>query len=409
MNQARVRGGQNIIKVPQLAWHGPRDLELPLPEGWQVEVCNMAGYDRPAMDPKQIQAAVANPIGMPPLREFARDKKEVAIIFDDLCRVTRVAEIVPFILKELGEAGIPDTNIRFIAALGNHGAMDRSGFIKKLGEATLARFAVYNHNAHDLCTYVGTTSRGTKVFVNSEVMHCDLKIAISSVSPHMSVAFSGGGKMILPGVCSIQTVETNHTLPPGDYETNSRRLDMEEAAKFAGLNFVIECLVNLWGDTAALFAGAETEAHEAAVQEARRHYLTPKAVDKDIVIANAYAKVMESAGSIKTAASLVQQGGSFVLISNSPEGQVVHFLGGVWGRTKTEGGRKELRIPIPPNVQRAIVFTEYSDLAGLGFFKSLEKVEQMTRWNDVIQTLQRVHGDHARVAVYPSADIVYFG
>ena len=55
------------------------------------------------------------------------------------------------------------------------------------------------------------------------------------------------------------------------------------------------------------------------------------------------------------------------------------------------------------------MFTEYSDLAGVGFFKSLEKVEQMTRWNDVIQTLQRVHGDHAKVAVYPSADIVYFG
>jgi nickel-dependent lactate racemase len=409
MNQARVGHTPKIIKVPQLAWHGPRDLDLPMPEGWEVEICNMAGYNRPAMDPKQIETAVANPIGMPPLKEFARDKKEVAIIFDDLCRVTRVAEIVPFILKELGEAGVPDSRIRFIAALGNHGAMDRFALAKKLGEATLARFPVYNHNAHDLCTHVGTTSRGTKVFVNSEVMHCDLKIAISSVTPHMSVAFSGGGKMILPGVASIQTVETNHTLPTGDYETNSRRLDMEETAKLAGLNMVIECIVNLWGDTVALFAGAETEAHEAAVQEARRHYLCPKAVNKDIVVANAYAKVMESAGSIKTATSLAQKGGSFVLISNSPEGQVVHFLGGVWGRTKTDAGRKELRIPIPPNVQRAIVFTEYSDLAGLGFFKSLEKVEQMTRWNDVIQTLQRLHGDHAKVVVYPSADIVYFG
>jgi nickel-dependent lactate racemase len=359
------------------------------------------------MNDKQIKASVTSPIGMAPLKKFARGKKEVVILFDDICRVTRVGKIVPFVLEELAEAGIPDSRIRFIAALGNHGAMDRAAFAKKLGEATLARFPVYNHNPYDNCTYVGTTSRGTKLFVNAEVMQCDLKIAISSVTPHPSVVFGGGGKMILPGVASIESVQANHSLPRGDYETNSMRLDMEEVAKLVGLDFVVGCIVNLWGDTVAIFAGAEMAAHEAAVKEARAHYLCSRAESKDIVIANTYAKVIESAIGVKTAVSLSQKGGSLVIISNAPEGQVVHYLGGVWGRMTA--GRKKIRFSLPPNVHRLIVYTEYPDIAGLGFIEPSDKILQLSNWNDVIHVLQRFHGDHAEVAIYPSADIQHFG
>jgi len=397
----------HIVKVPQLAWHGPRDLDLLLPEEWQVEVCNIVGYNRPAMNGEQIKASVTHLIGMPPLREYARDKKEVVIIFDDNTRVTRAAKIVPFILEELSVAGIPDSRIRFMSALGNHAAMDRATLAKKLGEATLARFPVYNHNPHDNCTYVGTTSRGTKLYVNAEVMQCDLKISISAVTPHTAVAFSGGGKLILPGVSSVESIFANHKLARGDYETNSMRLDMEEIAQMAGLDLAIECIVNLRGDTVAIFAGAEIAAHEAAVKEARSHYLCRKAENKDIVIANTYAKVMESANGAKTVASLSQKGGSLVIISNAPEGQVVHYLGGVWGR-KT-AGKKKIRFSLPPNAHRAIVYTEYPDIVGLGFIEPPEKVLQLSDWNDVIRTLQQFHGDHAAVAVYPNADILHFG
>jgi len=57
------------------------------------------------MKPNEIRAAIASPIGMPPLREMARGKKEVAIIFDDMTRSTQVSAIVPSFLEELAEAG----------------------------------------------------------------------------------------------------------------------------------------------------------------------------------------------------------------------------------------------------------------------------------------------------------------
>jgi nickel-dependent lactate racemase len=402
------RIGKTIVRAPQLVWNGPRDLELPFPEGWDVEVCNFSGHDRPAMNGDQIRAAVAAPVGMPPLREFARGRKEAVVIFDDITRPLRAAKIVPYVLEELAEAGIPDQRIRFIAAVGTHGPMDRTAFAKKLGEAALARFPVYNHNAHDNCTYVGTTSRGTKLLVNAEVMCCDLKIAIGGVTPHTFTVFSGGGKMILPGVSSIESIATNHVLPMGDYETNSRRLDMEEVAMLAGLDMVIECLFNRWGETTAIFAGAEIQAHESAVMEARAHYLCRKAENKDVVVANMYAKAMEARIGIRTSVSLAQKGGSLVLIANAPEGQASHYLFGPWGRVNP-GGRIKTVPTLPPNVDRLIIYSEYPDIAGFGNLEPAEKVLHLSSWSDVIKTLQGVHGNNASVAVYPNSDTQYFG
>ncbi len=402
----------NVIKLPQLAWHDPKELELPLLDGWQIEIRNMAGYNRPALTDEQIEASVTNPIGTAPIRDLARGKKEVVIIFDDMARVTRVGRIVPYVLEELKEASIHDSAIRFIAATGTHAPMDRIDFAKKLGEGTLARFPVYNHNIYENCTYVGTTSRGTRVSINAEVMQCDLKIAIGSVTPHISTVFSGGGKMILPGVASIETIEHNHKLPlteqeRDNYEINHRRLDMEEAAKLAGLDVIIDCIVNMWGDTVAIFAGAETPAHEASVKYAKTHYLTTKAQDKHIVIANTFAKVTEAATALKTEASVSQEGGDFVLIANAPEGQVVHYLMGPWGQTI--GGRLRMQFPVSPHINHFIVYSKYPDIASLGWFEKSDRVLPMGDWDDVLGILQESHGDSATVALYPNADIQYFG
>jgi nickel-dependent lactate racemase len=401
-----------LIKVPQLAWYEPKTLDLSFPDSWQVEVCNMAGHDRLAMTDDQIGAAITNLIGMPPIREIAKGKQEVVVIFDDLCRVTRVSKIVPAILRELAQAGVPDDNLRFVAATATHRAMNRIELAKKLGEETLARFRVYNHNPFHNCEYVGTTSYDTKVFINAEVMSCDLKIAVGSLTPHIMVLFGGGGKMILPGVASIETVMANHTIPipdRKDYDNHPRRLDMEEAAALAGLDVNIECLVNQWGDTTAIYAGARIQAHAAGVSEARLHYATPKAEEKDIVIANTYAKASEAiTGAFLAMPSVTQKGGDFVLICNAPEGQVVHYGSGVWG--KALGGLMGTlpQVEIPPHIKHFIVYTEYPDFSGLGYFKKSDKLLVMDNWKDVIKFLQGFHGSDTEVAVYPNSDIQYF-
>ena len=410
-----------MLKLPQLAWAKTKELELPLADSWQVEMGYMAGYDRPALTPDQIKAALTqNLIGTPPIREIAKGKKDVVIIFDDMTRVTRVADIVPFVLEELAEAGIPDNRIRFIAALGCHGAMNRSDFVKKLGEETVARFPVYNHNPYANCTYVGTTAAfGTKVYVNEEVMKCDLRIAIGSVVPHPRTGFGGGGKIILPGVTSFETTEYNHkmffktlqeqgptVIGMGVFDPNPARIDIEEAATLTGLDVLINCLVNMWGETTAIFAGALKPTYAVAIQEAKAHYLTPRAKGKDIVIANTFAKANEAwIGLGITYPALKPEGGDIVIIANNPEGQVTHYLLGPFGNTIWGPLRRERKIP--QQVNRLIVYTEYPDLGSRAWFGTTDKTLFLHNWDDVLQILQEAHGKDAKVVVYPNAEIQY--
>ncbi len=74
---------------------------------------------------------------------------------------------------------------------------------------------------------------------------------------------------------------------------------------------------------------------------------------------------------------------------------------------KTIGGNIRLQIKLPPHVNHLIIFNEYPDIAGLGYFEEPEKVLLMNRWDDVLQLLQESHGTDARVAVYPNAEIQY--
>lgn len=410
------------ISLPQLAWHGPKNLDISLPESWDIQTCNMAGYDRPPMSPGEIRKAVSAPIGMEPLSEYARGKKEVVIIFDDVTRVTRVADIVPHVLDELAAAGIRDNRVRFICANGCHGAMNRLDFEKKLGKDVLARFPVYNHSPFDNCVPVGTTTSGTPLVMNAEVMKCDLKIGIGSIVPHIMAGFGGGSKIVLPGVASYDTVRALHApretagtagfsgtvTGMGALADNPRRRDVDEAAAIVGLNMKLDAVVNTWGETVELFAGAPAPAYAAALEAARSHYLTPAARGKDIVIANSFAKANEAISGLLVAFPAVkEEGGDVVLIANAPEGQMTHYLMGPFGNSI--GGKLQLRMKPPDNVNRLIVFSEYPELASRYYLEDRGNVILANRWEDVAAMLRQNRGEKVKVAVYPNADIQYCG
>ena len=323
-------------------------------------------------------------------------------------------------LKELDSAGIKDSQIRFIAACGCHQAMTRIDFAKKLGEDVMKRFPVYNHAPYGKNIYAGTTSSGIKVHINAEVMKCDLKIGIGSVVPHIMAGFGGGSKLILPGVASFGTIAAMHTpqvssetggvkdtvTGMGAYENNPRRQVINEVAEMVGLDMKIDAVVNMWGETVAIFAGAPVPAYAAALEEAARHYLTPAAKNKDIVVANTFAKANEAISGLLIAfPSVSQQGGDVVLTANAPEGQITHYLMGPFGNDI--GGQLRLRMKPPPNVNRLIIFSEYPELSSKNYLEDTDRVILVHSWEDVLKLLRENHSSGAKVAVYPNSDIQY--
>ncbi len=414
---------QKLVTVPQLAWHEPKELGLHFPVGWDVETLHMNGFSRPPLTAGQIRDAIMQPLYGPPLRELACSKDEVAIIFDDMTRVTRVSRLIPPILEDLFLAGVPKSQVRFIAALGCHGALNRTDFVKKLSPDVVAGYPVYNHNCYENCVYAGTTSGGIPLHINAEVMNCSVKIGIGAITPHIMAGFGGGGKIVLPGVASLSTAEAFHNLEKkagqrvagekgntgmGVFENNPLQKEIQEAAGMAGLNFIVNCLLDYWGETVGLYAGEPAGAFTAGAAEARTHYLTPTVTDADVAVANAYAKAGESLIGVFVASGAVSdRGGDVVLVCNVPEGQVSHYLMGTFGQSAV--GRLRLAVKVPPHVRRLIILNEYPEYTARNYFAEPEKIFFASSWDEVLRLLLEEHGNRARVVVYPDATIQYAG
>jgi nickel-dependent lactate racemase len=403
------------IKIPQLLWYGNKEMELSFPPSWSIFFCPMKGGERKRLAPKEMEKAFLNPIGSKSIQELAKGKKEVAIIFDDMARPTPVYEIVPFVIGALEKAGISDKQIRFIAALGAHGAHTANDFRKKLGQEILDRFPVYNHHPFDYCTDLGKTSRGTPVSINKEVMACDLKIGIGSIVPHSFSGFGGGGKIILPGVAHIDTIAYNHgtlvrnhldCVGVGRIEGNIPRLDIEEATRMAGLDMKIDALVNLRGEITGLFVGDPILEHREGVRLAKEVYATTPAKNMDVVVVNSYSKPNECAiAPFIGIPSLKEEGGDLVIIANEPAGQVVHYLFGEFGKCG-EGGL-QLPQPLPTKVKRFIVLSPFKDQVGACFFGKVPSILWVKTWEEVLNLLKAEWGNKADVAVYPDGTIQY--
>jgi nickel-dependent lactate racemase len=404
------------VKVPQLLWYENIEMELNFPPSWAIFFRPMKGGERKKLIHKEMEKTFLKPIGSKPLQELTKGKKEVVILFDDMARPTPVSEIVPYVLRGLERAGISDQQIRLIAALGAHGAQTAIDFKKKLGQEVLDRFPVYNHHPFDHCTYLGKTSRGTPVSINREVMACDLKIGIGCIVPHSFSGFGGGGKIIFPGVAHIDSIAYNHgtlvqdhpdCIGIGKIEGNIPRLDIEEAAKMAGLDMKIDAIVNLRGEITSLFLGDPILEHRKGMELAKKVYATTPAKNMDVVVVNAYSKPNECAiAPFIGIPSLKEEGGDLVIIANEPGGQVVHYLFGEFG--KCGEGRLQLPQPLPTKVKRFIVLSPFKDHVGACFFGKVSSIIWVKTWEEVLDLLETEWGDQANVAVYPDGTVQYF-
>ena len=174
-----------------------------------------------------------------------------------------------------------------------------------------------------------------------------------------------------------------------------------------GLDMKIDALVNMWGETAEICAGAPQAEYAAALAAARKHYLTPQAKEADIVIANSFAKASEAISGLMVAFPSVKPGGDVVLIANAPDGQATHYLMGPFGNSIA--GKLQLQMKVPDNVNRLIIYNEYPEIASGRFLEDSEKILMMEDWEKVKGLLKQSHGPVTKVAVYPDADIQYCG
>jgi len=403
--------GTQTVKMRVNAFFGDDEIELAFPDTWDVKLCLMAGHDKPPLSDDEMRRALHNPIGTPRLSEMARGKKEACILFDDLPKPTQASRIVPFVLEELHEGGIADGHIRFVCAPGTHRPLIYAEFAAKLGKEVVEKYPVYNHSVWENLVYVGKTSRGTPVHVNREFASCDLRLAIGSIFPHGAAGFGGGGKIILPGICGIDTIDYHHknmreNAEMGRLDDNVFRLDLDDAARLAGLHFKVDAVLNNRREVVGLFAGDLVAEHRAGAELARQLYKTEMVKDRDIVVSNGYPDESQLGRAAWCIPPSLNKGGDAVLLTYSFEGQNLHQWAGRFGTDFGGRGYTPARIgSMLEKARRVIVLAPHlsrydRESTGLG-----EKLTWHKTWAEVLADLTDRHGRGTKVGVYPYAPL----
>lgn len=403
--------GFQELSLPQLFWHGRTELPLRFPGDWQVKICEMAGDANPPLSTAEIKRNLDNPLDCRHLCLLAEGRKEVAIVIDDLTRPTEASLIVPHILATLHEAGIGHDRIRFLMALGSHGAHTAEDFRKKLGASVVGKYPVYNHNCYENCAEIGKTRSGLRLKINQELMRCDLKIGIGCVMPHLYVGFSGGGKLFLPGMAHIDTIDAFHsfTTPTEKGRLNRENpmiREIDSAVDLIGVDFQVDVLTNTRGQITHLYAGKSSSVYQAASRAAQVAYRTDADSRFDVVISNAHLKANEGDIALVTALDLVRpDGGMCVLIMNSPTGQMTHYLMRWFG--KFTGGRQAVkRVALPRDVG-IIVFSPFPDPTMFDPYENKESITWQDSWDNVLGNIRAKHPSRPRIAVIPDGTIQY--
>lgn len=329
-----------VVKIPWKAWYGDEMFELVFPDEWDLSVFSM--NDAPSIDDENIAEALSNPIGTEPLRRIANGKKTVVIVVDDLSRPTPAYRILPSVVNELTGAGVKEKDISIIMGLGAHRPMLRKDLISKLGRSIYDSLPVYNHHPFENLIDLGTSSRGTPIHINRLFMNAEVKIGIGCVMPHTYAGFGGGGKIVLPGVSGIDTLQANHESAIrgikgglGLTDGNEVRDDIEEIAQKVGLNFIVNAVVNSKRQIGGIFAGDIIAAHREAVRLACGVYATAASSDLDVGIFNAYPKdtdLIQASNAfnpyLSTEEPIIKRNGAIVITTASVEGEGYHSLEG---------------------------------------------------------------------------------
>ena len=257
-----------------------------------VVTAKMHEYKADKSEEQLVLDALEHPIGTPRLRELAKGKKKVVLVTSDHTRAVPSKITLPILLAEI-RAGSPDADITILIATGLHRATTEDEQRHMFGDAIVDNEKIAINNAFDPSQFVHmcTLPSGADFNVNRLAVECDLLVTEGFIEPHFFAGFSGGRKSILPGICSQETVNENHSYKAiaspysntGILEHNPIHEDMLYAARKVNVQFIFNVALDGAKKIVAAWAGDLEQAHAEGVAFIRKWSQCP-IVTGDIVV-----------------------------------------------------------------------------------------------------------------------------
>lgn len=314
---------------------GDQGLSLELPEGPRYHVVQVHSAPPLPDVEKALAAALDAPVAGLPLAELARGKKTAAISVCDITRPAPNPITLPPLLERLHRAGIAPKNVTLCIATGLHRDATEEELRTILGAKIAATYDIANHDARDreLHRFVGTTQQGTPVYIDERFMAADLHLTLGFIEQHLMLGFSGGRKLVAPGLAAQETIKVIHSprfmregrATEGSIRDNPLHAELLEVARMARHDFMLDVTLTKAREISGVFAGEPVASHAAGVEFLRNssvEYL-PEPVDAVITTAAGYPLDMTFYQTIKGVTAvqhILKPGGKILILSECAEG-----------------------------------------------------------------------------------------
>ena len=282
-----------------------------------------------------LENALDRPIGSKSLLELASGKRTAAISVCDITRPAPNRLTLPPLLERLHRAGITAESITILIATGLHRAATDEEIRTIVGPEIASRYRVLNHDARDLGQhqFLGATGRGTPVYIDRRFLEADLHITLGFIEQHLMLGFSGGRKLVAPGLAAQETIKVIHSprfmrepnATEGSVDSNPLHAELLEIARMARHDFMLDITLTQQREISGVFAGCPVQAHAAGVEFLRCTSLTPLPGFADAVITSAAGYPLDltfyqTIKGVTAAQHIVKEGGRILILSECSEG-----------------------------------------------------------------------------------------
>jgi nickel-dependent lactate racemase len=314
---------------------GKDGIDVSVPEGFDCQVVHSRSAAALSDVAAALDAALEGPIGCEPLVKLAAGKRTAAISVCDITRPAPNAITLPPLLRRLHAAGIPADGVTILIATGLHRVATKEEVEVILGPAIAGTYRVVSHDARDLAAHrpLGATRRGTPVNIDERFIAADLHITLGFVEQHLMLGFSGGRKLIAPGLAAQETIKVIHSprfmreplATEGSIEGNPLHAELLEIAAMARHDFMLDVTLTRERKISGVFAGHPVKAHAAAVDFIEATLLESIPAPADAVITSAAGYPLDltfyqSVKGLTAAQHLTKPGGRILVLGECAEG-----------------------------------------------------------------------------------------
>ena len=315
--------------------YGREGLEVDLPDDNVVHTLSYQEAE-PLPDPvAAIDQVLSCPTGTKPFAEMARDKRDACILICDITRPVPNELILRSLLRQLEAAGIARDQVLILIATGAHRGNTSVEVIEMVGSHIAENYRVENHDCHNLEAhrYLGQSPRGVPIWIDTRYLDADFKITTGLIEPHFMAGFSGGRKVICPGIVALETIKVWHgpeiledaRADTGILDGNPVHEENTWIAQQAGCDFIVNAVIDSNHQPLQFVAGDMLGAFHKGVEFVRKLVVDtlPEPVDIVVTSGAGFPLDMTFYQSVKgmcSALPIIKPGGTVIVAASMSEG-----------------------------------------------------------------------------------------